>query len=84
MCLYVCMRPSAQGLVNKLTDYGVPEGNILGIRYGFKGFYDKVRGCGRVLGGTPICCHCVLPPAHRTWQHHGITAVVHCLSSSMA
>ncbi|KAF6260633.1 phosphofructokinase family protein [Scenedesmus sp. NREL 46B-D3] len=29
------------GLVNKLTDYGVPEGNILGIRYGFKGFYDK-------------------------------------------
>jgi 6-phosphofructokinase 1 len=30
-----------QGLVNKLTDYGVPEGNILGIRYGFKGFYDK-------------------------------------------
>lgn len=26
----------AQGLVNKLTDYGVPEGNILGIRYGFK------------------------------------------------
>ena len=30
-----------QGLVNKSTDYGVPEGNILGIRYGFKGFYDK-------------------------------------------
>eukprot|EP00877_Chromochloris_zofingiensis_P003270 jgi/Chrzof1/12944/Cz07g13120.t1_PFK2[v5.2] len=29
------------GLVNKLTDYGVPNGNILGIRYGFKGFYDK-------------------------------------------
>jgi hypothetical protein len=24
------------GLVNKLTDYGVPEGNILGIRYGFR------------------------------------------------
>lgn len=32
----------AQGLVNKLTDYGVPDGNILGIRYGFRGFYDKV------------------------------------------
>lgn len=32
---------AAQGLVNKLTDYGLPEGNILGIRYGFKGFYDK-------------------------------------------
>ncbi|KAI8464851.1 MAG: phosphofructokinase family protein [Monoraphidium minutum] len=31
------------GLVNKLTDYGVPEGNILGIRYGFKGFYDKTH-----------------------------------------
>ncbi len=30
-----------QGLVNKCTDYGVPDGNILGIRYGFKGFYDK-------------------------------------------
>ena len=30
-----------QGLVNKCTDYGVPSGNILGIRYGFKGFYDK-------------------------------------------
>lgn len=29
------------GLVNKLTDYGVPEGNVLGIRYGFRGFYDK-------------------------------------------
>jgi 6-phosphofructokinase len=35
-CAYV------QGLVNKLTDYGVPEGNVLGIRYGFRGFYDKV------------------------------------------
>lgn len=31
-----------QGLVNKCQDYGVPEGNILGIRYGFKGFYDRV------------------------------------------
>ena len=31
-----------QGLVNKCHDYGVPEGNVLGIRYGFKGFYDKV------------------------------------------
>ena len=30
-----------QGLVNKLTDYGIPEGNILGIRYGFRGFYDR-------------------------------------------
>ena len=30
-----------QGLVNKCTDYGVPEGNIIGIRYGFRGFYDK-------------------------------------------
>lgn len=29
--------------MNKLTDYGVPEGNVLGIRYGFRGFYDKVR-----------------------------------------
>ncbi|CAK0755833.1 hypothetical protein CVIRNUC_002405 [Coccomyxa viridis] len=30
-----------QGLVRKLEDYGVPEGNILGIRYGYKGFYDR-------------------------------------------
>ncbi|CAD7699284.1 unnamed protein product [Ostreobium quekettii] len=29
------------GLVNKLMDYGVKGGNILGIRYGFRGFYDK-------------------------------------------
>jgi len=28
------------GIVNKLTTYGVQEGNILGIRYGFRGFYD--------------------------------------------
>eukprot|EP00197_Chlamydomonas_leiostraca_P002149 CAMPEP_0202858042 /NCGR_PEP_ID=MMETSP1391-20130828/732_1 /ASSEMBLY_ACC=CAM_ASM_000867 /TAXON_ID=1034604 /ORGANISM="Chlamydomonas leiostraca, Strain SAG 11-49" /LENGTH=533 /DNA_ID=CAMNT_0049536911 /DNA_START=71 /DNA_END=1672 /DNA_ORIENTATION=+ len=28
------------GIVNKLTDYGVPEGRILGIKYGFRGFYD--------------------------------------------
>ncbi|EIE26511.1 phosphofructokinase family protein [Coccomyxa subellipsoidea C-169] len=30
-----------QGLVRKLEDYGVPEGNIMGIRYGYKGFYDR-------------------------------------------
>jgi len=29
--------------VNKCTDYGVPEGNILGMRFGFKGFYDHKR-----------------------------------------
>jgi 6-phosphofructokinase 1 len=29
------------GLVSRLEDYGVPEGNILGIKYGFRGFYDK-------------------------------------------
>ena len=32
-----------QGLVNKCCDYGVPEGNVLGIQYGFKGFYDRDR-----------------------------------------
>lgn len=42
VCARVCRL--LQGLVNKLTDYGVPEGNILGIRYGFRGFYDKVGG----------------------------------------
>ncbi|KAA6423820.1 MAG: phosphofructokinase family [Trebouxia sp. A1-2] len=30
-----------QGLVRKLEDYGVPDGNILGIRYGYKGFYNR-------------------------------------------
>jgi 6-phosphofructokinase 1 len=30
-----------QGLVNKLSDYGVPEGHILGIKYGYRGFYDR-------------------------------------------
>ncbi|PRW61573.1 phosphofructokinase family [Chlorella sorokiniana] len=30
-----------QGLVSKLTDYGVPDGNIIGIKYGFRGFYDR-------------------------------------------
>eukprot|EP00891_Asterochloris_glomerata_P002507 jgi/Astpho2/2507/e_gw1.00048.51.1_t len=30
-----------QGLVKKLEDYGVPEGNILGIKYGYRGFYDR-------------------------------------------
>lgn len=43
----------SQGLVNKLTDYGVPEGNILGIRYGFRGFYDKVGG---VAAGAGAAC----------------------------
>jgi 6-phosphofructokinase 1 len=31
------------GLVSRLEDYGVPEGNILGIKYGFRGFYDKAN-----------------------------------------
>jgi hypothetical protein len=43
-----------QGLVNKLTDYGVPEGNILGIRYGFRGFYDKVGCCADK--SHVLCC----------------------------
>ncbi|KAK9805515.1 hypothetical protein WJX72_002635 [[Myrmecia] bisecta] len=30
-----------QSLVNKATDYGVPEGNIIGIRYGYRGFYER-------------------------------------------
>ena len=32
-----------RAIVLKLLDYGVPEGQILGIRGGFKGFYDKKR-----------------------------------------
>ncbi|PRW56044.1 phosphofructokinase family isoform B [Chlorella sorokiniana] len=30
-----------RAMVHKLLDYGVPEANIMGIRYGFKGFYDR-------------------------------------------
>ena len=32
------------GLVNKLESYGVPSGKILGIKYGFRGFYDPDEG----------------------------------------
>ena len=32
-----------RGIVLKCIDYGVPEKNIIGIRHGFKGFYDKSR-----------------------------------------
>ncbi len=28
-------------LAAQVLDYGVPESNILGVRYGFRGFYDK-------------------------------------------
>ena len=31
-----------QGLVQRLLDYTVPEGNIYGIRNGFPGFYDHL------------------------------------------
>lgn len=30
-----------RGIVLKCLDYGIPEKNIIGIRNGFKGFYDK-------------------------------------------
>jgi 6-phosphofructokinase 1 len=30
-----------QGIAKKLHDYGVPEDNVIGVRYGFKGFYSK-------------------------------------------
>lgn len=30
-----------QSLANKLHDYGVPEDNVLGVKYGFRGFYDR-------------------------------------------
>eukprot|EP00951_Prasinocladus_malaysianus_P035123 scaffold359402_cov34-Prasinocladus_malaysianus.AAC.1 len=31
------------GLVKKLENYGVREGSILGVRYGYRGFYDKTH-----------------------------------------
>jgi len=44
-----------RGLVNKLEDYGVPPSGILGVRYGFKGLYDKscppVQLSSRVVEG---------------------------------
>ena len=30
-----------QGLVIKLASYGVPAGNVLGVRGGLRGFYDR-------------------------------------------
>ncbi|EFN58628.1 hypothetical protein CHLNCDRAFT_29926 [Chlorella variabilis] len=30
-----------RSLVHKALDYGVPESNVLGIRFGFRGFYDR-------------------------------------------
>jgi 6-phosphofructokinase len=30
-----------QNIVFTLTDYGVPEDQILGIRYGLRGFYER-------------------------------------------
>lgn len=32
----LALPPPLQGLVYKLTDYGVPEGKILGLKYGFR------------------------------------------------
>lgn len=36
MAMASSVSPSRQGLVNKLKDYGVPEGKVLGIKYGFR------------------------------------------------
>lgn len=35
------MNDVIQNMVKRLTDYGVPDGNILGVRYGFQGMQDK-------------------------------------------
>ena len=35
----MCLAPP--GLALQAVDYGVPESQILGIRYGFRGFYDR-------------------------------------------
>jgi 6-phosphofructokinase 1 len=32
-----------QNIVNKLTDYGVPAGHILGVHNGLRGFYDPAK-----------------------------------------
>lgn len=58
--------------MNKLTDYGVPEGNILGIRYGFRGFYDRVSlGCmglmSRRLLRSMLCVWLVLQEQWCCW-----------------
>jgi hypothetical protein len=39
------------GIVNKLSDYGVPEGRILGIKYGFRWV--------RQMPGS-VCIFCVI------------------------
>lgn len=59
-----------QNIVFTLTDYGVPEDQILGIRYGLRGFYeredkpitltrDTVDGI-HLKGGTMLVGGCVL------------------------
>lgn len=35
----LCM--STVCFVEQALDYGVPESNVLGIRFGFRGFYDR-------------------------------------------
>ena len=40
-CLIRACPASILLLNSQLLDYGVPEANIMGIRYGFKGFYDR-------------------------------------------
>ncbi len=51
-----------QGLVRKLEDYGVPDGNILGIRSASKGFLLwswtrlDLHCCITASGTRPTCC----------------------------
>ena len=57
-----------QNIVFTLADYGVPEEQILGIRYGLRGFYERtdkpvtltraaVDGI-HLKGGTVLVCWC--------------------------
>jgi hypothetical protein len=61
-----------QNIVFTLTDYGVPEDQILGIRYGLRGFYERqskplvlsrsiVDGI-HLKGGTVLVCNHLLLP----------------------
>ena len=44
-CVHAAARTAYEGLSCcvrvQVLDYGVPENNVLGIRFGFRGFYDR-------------------------------------------
>lgn len=46
-----------QGLVNKLSDYGVPDGHILGIKCASNACTLMLPPCCRACSSTPFSCN---------------------------